>query len=229
MKVSVVVPAYHEGATLGRCLAAVYDRNPGLDLEVIVVDDGSSDATPAVLAAQKRPGFKVLRHETNRGKGAAIRTGLAAATGEVVIIQDADLEYDPGEYGLLLEPIRQGRADVVYGSRTLHPHYRRHSFSFFWGGQVVTWATNILFGCALTDEPTCYKVFRAEVLKRIKLTCTRFEFCPEVTGKVLLLGYPILEVPISYNPRSAAEGKKIRWRDGVEALWTLVRVRLTGR
>lgn len=229
MKVSVVVPAYNETATLERCLGAVYDRNPGLDLEVIVVDDGSTDQTPALMAAQKRPGLKTLRHEHNRGKGAAIRTGLAAATGDIVLIQDADLEYDPGEYALLLEPFRAGRADVVYGSRTLHPNYTRHSFSFFWGGQVVTWATNLLFGSELTDEPTCYKVFRAAVLKRIDLTCTRFEFCPEVTAKVLLLGYPILEVPVSYKPRSAAEGKKIRWRDGVEALWTLLRVRLTGR
>ena len=228
MRVSVIIPAFNEAATIEDCLRAVVGRNPGLELELLVVDDGSSDDTRKVLAGLSIPGLRAIHHEKNRGKGAAIRTGLAAATGDVVLIQDADLEYDPADYAALLEPIRQGRAEVVYGSRTKHPHYTRHSFAFFWGGQAVTMATNLLFGSDLSDEPTCYKVFKAGVLKDIDLRCEGFEFCPEVTGKVLKRGHAIVEVPISYRPRSAAEGKKIRWRDGLIALWWLLKVRLFG-
>ena len=225
MRLSVIIPAYNEERTLQKCIDAVFGRNPGLDMEVIVVDDGSKDGSQAVLARAARPGLRVIRHEANAGKGSAIRTGLAAASGDVVLIQDADLEYDPADYPALLAPIAAGTAEVVYGSRLLNPNYRRSSFSFYWGGQVVTWATNILYGSSLTDEPTCYKVFKAPLVKSFDLRCKGFEFCPEVTAHVLRRGIRILEVPISYDPRSVLEGKKIRWTDGLIALWWLLKLR----
>ena len=225
MKVSVLIPAYNEAGTIARCLEAVYGRNPGRDLEVIIVDDGSTDGTAKSAEAAARAGTKVLKHEKNSGKGTAIRTALAAATGEVVLIQDADLEYDPADYAALLKPFEEGRADVVYGSRILRSDNGRSYARYYWGGRVLSWWTNLLYGSSVTDEPTCYKVFKTSLLRSLNLQCTGFEFCPEATAKILRRGIAIHEVPISYHPRRIEEGKKIRWHDGVIALWTLLKLR----
>ena len=227
MKVSVLIPAYNEAKTIAACLEAVYARNPGRDLEVIVVDDGSTDGTFEAARAAAKPGTVVIKHEKNSGKGMAIRTALSKATGEVVLIQDADLEYDPADYAKLLKPIEEGRAEVVYGSRHLAAGNERSYARYYYGGRLVSVCTNLLYGSAITDEPTCYKVFKTALLRSYDLKCTGFEFCPEVTAKTLLRGIPILEVPISYRPRRIEEGKKIRWYDGIEALWTLLRLRWT--
>lgn len=225
MKTSVLIPAFNESRTIARCLEAVYARNPGRDLEVIVVDDGSTDGTYEAALAAAKPGARVLKHERNAGKGAAIRTALAAATGEVVLIQDADLEYDPAEYAALLQPIEEGRAQVVYGSRILKPDNVRSYSSYYWGGRVLSWWTNVLYGSAITDEATCYKLFKTDLIRSFQLTCTGFEFCPEVTAKTLRRGIPIVERPISYHPRRIEDGKKIRWHDGVVHLWVLFKLR----
>ncbi|MDE2143283.1 MAG: glycosyltransferase family 2 protein [Elusimicrobia bacterium] len=225
MKTSVLIPAFNESRTIARCLEAVYARNPGRDLEVIVVDDGSKDGTYEAALSAARPGTRVLKHERNSGKGAAIRTALAAATGEIVLIQDADLEYDPAEYAALLKPIEEGRAQVVYGSRILKPDNVRSYSSYYWGGRVLSWWTNLLYGSAITDEATCYKLFKTDVIRSFHLTCTGFEFCPEVTAKTLRRGIPIVERPISYHPRRIEEGKKIRWHDGVIHIWVLFKLR----
>ena len=225
MKVSVLIPAYNEARTIAACLEAVYSRNPGRDLEVIVVDDGSTDGTYEAAKAAAKPGTVVLKHEKNAGKGTAIRTALAKATGEVVLIQDADLEYDPADYAKLLKPIEDGRAEVVYGSRHLAGGNERSYARYYYGGRLVSVWCNLLYGSSITDEPTCYKVFKTDLLRSFDLKCTGFEFCPEATAKTLRRGIPILEVPISYRPRRIEEGKKIRWHDGIEALWTLLKLR----
>ena len=226
-KLSIVIPCYNEKETILALLKKVEAADIGdVEKEIIVVDDCSTDGTRELLRSNGIA-HKVILHERNSGKGAALRTGFEQITGDVVIVQDADLEYDPNDYRKLIEPILKGEAQVIYGSRY---HYRREDGRssgtlFFYGGQVVTWFTNILYGSHLTDEPTCYKVFSAELLKSIPLQCTRFEFCPEVTAKILKRGIKIKELPISYYPRTTEQGKKINWRDGVEAIWTLVRFR----
>jgi glycosyltransferase involved in cell wall biosynthesis len=225
VKLSVLVPAYNEERTIARMLEAVYSRNPKRDLEVVIVDDGSTDGTYAAAKAAARPTDKVLKHEKNRGKGAAIRTALAAATGDLVIVQDADLEYDPADYDLLVKPIEEGKAEVVYGSRLMKSDARSYH-RYYYGGQLVSLWTNILYGSRLTDEPTCYKVFKTDFLRSLDLRCEGFEFCPEATAKTLKRGVKIVEFPINYYPRRMEEGKKIRWTDGVIALWTLLKLRL---
>jgi glycosyltransferase involved in cell wall biosynthesis len=225
VKLSVLVPAFNEARTIAKMLEEVYARNPGRDLEVIVVDDGSTDGTYAAAVAAAKPGTKVLQHAKNAGKGMAIRTALAAATGDVVIIQDADLEYDPADYARLLKPIEDGSAEVVYGSRILNPDHGRSYARYYWGGRLVSWWTNVLYGSSITDEPTCYKLFKTPLLRSLDLKSTGFEFCPEVTAKILKRGIAIVELPIPYHPRRIEEGKKIRWTDGVIALWTLLRLR----
>jgi glycosyltransferase involved in cell wall biosynthesis len=224
VRLSVLVPAYNEAATIGRMLDAVYERNKGKDLEVIVVDDGSTDGTYEAALKAARPGTKVLRHERNSGKGAGVITALAHATGDYVIIQDADLEYDPADYDLLLKPMLEGTAEVVYGSRLMKSDARSYH-RYYWGGRLVSLWTNILYGSRLTDEPTCYKLFKTSFLRSLDLKCPGFEFCPEATAKTLKRGVKILELPINYHPRKMEEGKKIRWTDGVIALWTLLRLR----
>jgi len=224
MKLSVIIPIYNEANTL-RTLIERVQRVP-LEKELILVDDGSTDGTRAILKElEHQENIRVVYHERNRGKGSAIRTGIQHVTGDMVLIQDADLEYDPRDYIRLIHPFTQDGAKVVYGSRRLNQNpssYRR----YLWGGILLTWIANLLYGTRITDEPTCYKVFDAAVLKGIDLKCTGFEFCPEVTAKVAKRGLRIHEVPISYHPRKIEEGKKIRWRHGVQAIWTLIKYRV---
>jgi glycosyltransferase involved in cell wall biosynthesis len=223
MLLSVLIPAYNEVHNIQNILNKIEEVN--IPKEIIVVDDGSTDGTRELLNTLKSDTIKVIFHEKNQGKGGAIRTAIAHSKGDIILIQDADLEYDPQDYYKLIPVIESGKEKVVYGSRFLNKQNKHSYFSFFLGGQVVTWITNILYFQTLTDEPTCYKVFDAKLLKSIKLNCTGFEFCPEVTAKIAKLGFKIPEVPISYNPRSISEGKKINWKDGVEAIWVLFKYR----
>jgi glycosyltransferase involved in cell wall biosynthesis len=224
LKLSVVIPCYNEKNTVAEIVRRV--RAVELAHEIIVVDDGSSDGTREVLAQlPSGDDLKVIYHDRNLGKGAAVRTGFKNATGEVFLIQDADLEYDPREYPILLKPIEEGISKVVYGSRFLGGPRKA---MFFWNmvaNRTLTLITNMLYNSIISDMETCYKVFRAEVIRGIPLRSRRFDFEPEITAKVLKRGYRIYEVPISYNGREWEEGKKITWRDGVIALWTLIRYR----
>lgn len=224
-RLSVILPLYNEARTIAEIIGRV--RRGGLAHEIIAVDDASTDASPKLLIElQQQPGtpLRILRHPANRGKGGAIRTGLAAVTGDVVLIQDADLEYDPADYPVLLAPFSDSAVRVVFGSRNLRRN-PRSSQLFYWGGRFLSAAANVLYGTRLTDIATGYKVFRTNLLRELPLDTDGFEFCPEVTAALLRRQVPILEVPISYAPRSRAEGKKIRVRDGGIALWTLVRLR----
>ncbi len=227
MKVSVLIPARNEQATIKELLRRVLAEFEFMDGEAIVIDDGSSDAT-AELAAEV-PGVKLVRLSPGRGKGAAIRAGLAEASGDVILVQDADLEYDPTDYPALLAPFKEGRAQAVYGSRLLGARAGRQTGvsnpAFYWGGRFLSWLTRILYGAKMTDVATGYKVFRADVLRGLGLVRDGFEFCPEATALLLKQGIPILEVPISYSPRSVLEGKKIRWTDGLIAIRTLLALR----
>jgi glycosyltransferase involved in cell wall biosynthesis len=224
--VSVLVPAYNEGATVAR----VFERLAAvpLRLEVIAVDDGSSDDTGRQLDALAAQGklHRVIHHPANRGKGAAIRTAIAAATGDVMVVQDADLEYDPADLPHLLAPIADGRAEAVYGSRFLGGPHR---VLFFWhsvGNRLLTLLSNMLTDLNLTDMETCYKMVRADVMRGLLLTTDRFGFEPELTAQLARSRARIYELPISYAGRTYAEGKKINWRDGVAALWHIVRFNL---
>jgi len=227
MKVSVVIPVYNEVATIEEIVRRVQAVPLEQEKEIVIVDDASMDGTGARLReiAQANRNVRVLYHERNQGKGAALRTGFGAITGDVVIIQDADLEYDPREYPRLLEPILDGRADVVYGSRFLGGPHR---VLFFWhsiGNKFLTLLSNALTNLNLTDMETCYKVFRSQILKEITFKSNRFGFEPEFTAKVAKRRLRIYEVPISYSGRTYAEGKKITWRDGISAIWTILKFR----
>ena len=228
MKLSVVIPCYNEERTLAAVLERVLAAPPGeVAKEILVVDDGSSDRSVAIAAefAARHPGVVVsLRQPSNLGKGAAVRAGFAKATGDIVLIQDADLEYDPNDYPALLAPFARPEVMVVYGSRIKGSKNRSYN-RYYWGGRAVTLFTNLLYGSHITDEPTGYKAFRRTFLETIPLECSGFEFCPEITAKVLRRGVTIHEVPIAYHPRSFQEGKKINWRDGFAALGTLLRFR----
>ena len=226
MKLSIIIPFYNEIKTIG----AIIDRITALkdiDKEIIIVDDFSKDGTREFLKKLSTPGIKVYFHEKNVGKGGAIRTGLKNMTGDAVIIQDADLEYDPAEYGLLLKPIFEGKTKVVYGSRFLGNRNEGPYITHYMATLLLNLMVRVLYGAKITDEATCYKLFTKDVIESVNLKCERFEFCPEVTAKVLKKGYKILEVPISYSGRTFDEGKKINWRDGVEAIWTLIKYRFT--
>ena len=223
--VSVIVPVYNEAAHLDELLRAIH-ASP-VKKEIIIVDDGSTDGTREKLQALPPiDDVTLVFHEKNCGKGAAIRTALAYARGEYVLIQDSDLEYDPRDYPALLRPLDEGKANVVYGVRPDRPE---RGLRFFLGAKLLTHLTNLLYGAGIHDEATCYKVVRRSLLARIQLECRRFEFCPEVTAKLCRMGEKIVEVPISYNPRSAVEGKKIRHSDGWLAIWTLIRYRFSPR
>jgi glycosyltransferase involved in cell wall biosynthesis len=227
MKVSVIIPVYNESLTLPLIIERVMDAPlpDGCAKEVVVVDDGSTDGTAELLDRYRGAPVVLVQHSlVNFGKGAAIRQGLARATGDIVLIQDGDLEYDPHDFMRLLTPIVNGRAAIVYGSR-FRGGFCGMKWTNWLANKILTWAANILFHAGITDEATAYKAFRADVLRRIRLRCVGFEFCPEVTAKVRRLGFRIDEEPISYNPRGILEGKKIRWVDGVEAFWTLLRYR----
>ncbi|MDR0691645.1 MAG: glycosyltransferase family 2 protein [Prevotellaceae bacterium] len=228
---SVIIPAYNEEKTIFRLLQKVAGVQliNGIQKEIIVVDDGSRDATEQQVAHYNAQYSETpaiyFRQLGNRGKGAAIRKGLQLVTGDGVIIQDADLEYDPEDYNVLLKTFLKERLKVIYGSRFLKRENRHSSYWYYLGGRMVTLAANLLYNQRLTDEPTCYKLFDASFLKSIPLSCAGFEFCPEVTAKVAGRGIKIREVPINYYPRSMHDGKKIKWTDGLKAIWTLLKYR----
>jgi glycosyltransferase involved in cell wall biosynthesis len=223
MRLSVIIPVYNEAATIQEILKQV--RAVNLAREIIVVDDGSTDGTRDLLKPEEsQPGTIVLYHARNQGKGAAVRTGFDHATGDILLIQDADLEYDPRDYPMLVRPIEEGRVKVVYGSRFLGPR-KAMMFWHMLGNKFLTLLTNVLYNTILSDMETCYKVFRADVIKGIPLRSRRFEFEPEITAKVLKRRHRIFEVPISYYGREYDEGKKISWRDGPKAAWTLIKYR----
>ncbi|MCE5259844.1 MAG: glycosyltransferase family 2 protein [Chloroflexi bacterium] len=217
MKLSVLMPVYNEEQDIAQILGLV-DAAP-VDKEIIVVDDCSSDGTAGILSRLVMPDLHVIRHAVNRGKGAAIRTALEAASGDAIIIQDADMEYDPGDYPALLEPIRSGKARVVYGVRS----FEGQKALLRWGNKLLTVATNTIYGVHLHDMETCYKVMTRDIAQRLRLECDRFDMEPEITAKIVRMGEVITEVPISYQPR---EAKKLSpWRDGLPALQALLRYR----
>ncbi len=227
MKLSIIVPAYNERNTIQEILRRVRAVDLGdIEKEVVVVDDGSTDGTQDILRMQSDSVVKVLVHEKNQGKAAAVRTGLAAATGDLIVIQDADLEYDPEDYPRLLDPVLKGRAQVVYGSRFTGER-RNMLFWHYLGNRFLSLVTNILYNTTLSDMETCYKLFTREALEGIEIKTRKFQMEPELTAKILKKGIRIYETPISYAGREAEEGKKISWRDGVPALWTLIKYRFT--
>ncbi len=233
-KLSIIIPVYNEAATIGKLLdkVAAVGLDGNLQKEIVVINDASTDDTGATIQAymQGHPDLEIqyLMHEKNRGKGAALRTGIARATGDYVVIQDADLEYDPREYNDLLRPVLDGFADVVYGSRFMG--HQPHRILFFWhsiGNSLLTFLSNMFTNLNLTDMETCYKLFKREHIQSLKLRENRFGFEPEVTAKISRIpGIRIYEVGISYYGRSYSEGKKINWRDGLKAIWCIFRYNL---
>ncbi len=224
MKLSVIIPVYNEVESIQVILKRVWEQN--LAYEIVVVDDGSQDGTRDVLKEMDgKNGLRVVLHERNKGKGAAVRTGMAAALGDVLLIQDADLEYDPRDYPALLKPIDEGLADVVYGSRFLGGSRRVAMFWHMVANQILTFMTNILYNTILTDMETGYKVFRREILDGMVLHANSFDFEPEFTAKILKRNLRIFEVPITFNPRDYTQGKKIKLHDAFEAVWTLIKYR----
>jgi glycosyltransferase involved in cell wall biosynthesis len=225
-KLSVIVPVYNERNTVVEAVRRARTVEIALDREIILVDDGSTDGTRSVLPQLEDSTVRVVLHPENRGKGAAVRTGLRHVTGDLVLIQEADLEYDPEDWPRLLAPVLRGKARVVYGSRFTGE--RRNMLFWHWvGNRFLSLVTNVLYNTTLSDMETCYKLFDRRLLGNIRLRSDRFGFEPEVTAKVLRSGERIYEVPISYAGREPEEGKKITWRDGIEALWILVRCRVS--
>lgn len=232
---SIIIPAYNEEKHIEAVLQrvkAVDLTHLGLKKEIIVISDGSKDKTAEIARKSKR--VKVIEQHPNQGKGAAVRRGILETSGDIILIQDADLEYNPEEYPNIVAPILEGRAQIVYGSRFLgakksgflfsHKHEQAYPLAYL-GARIVTFTTNLLFHTNITDEATCYKCFKAEIIKNISITKNKFDWEPEVTAKIAKKGIKIYEVPISYQPRSFTEGKKINWKDGVQALSTLVKYR----
>mgnify|MGYP002344142335 FL=1 len=223
---SVIIPILNEAATIRTIIDRV--QAVPVDKEILIVNDGSTDGTAGVIDAMSDPNIRVFHHPQNRGKGAAIRTAIPHIRGRFAVIQDGDLEYDPQDFLKMLDVVQSRNGRAIFGSRILS--HSRMSYLRYWiGGRGVTFFTNLFFGSRLTDEPTCYKMIESDLLKSLDLRTDGFEFCPEVTAKLLNRHIEILEVPITYAPRSIEEGKKIRWKDGVIALWVLLKLRLTGR
>jgi len=223
VKLSIIIPVYNEKANI----AAVIDAVKTVDLpkEIIVVDDGSTDGTSEILESYKDDEtIRIHSSVLNFGKGTAIRVGLKYVTGDIVVIQDADLEYDPQQIPELIKPIAEDKADVVYGSR-FKGSIKGMKFANWLANRILVIAANVLYRAGISDEATCYKAFRADIIKSLQLKCTRFEFCPEVTAKVRKRGIPIHEIPIHYTGRTVAEGKKVTWKDGFEAIWVLIKYR----
>ena len=227
MKLSILVPVYNEEATLDHALKRILDVDYPCEIEVVVVDDGSRDATPDLLGRVDDPRVIVHRHAANQGKGAAIRTASTVADGDHMIICDADLEYDPADIPALVRPVLEREAEVVYGTRTFSSH-TSYSFWFVVGNKAVTTFANVLFNCYIRDLETCFKLLPLPLYRELDVRSAGFGMEAEVTGKLLRRGHRPYEVPVSYRARSRAEGKKLTWRDGVEALWILLRVRLSG-
>lgn len=225
MKLSIIIPTYNEKNTIKEIIRRVRSvQLDNIEKEIIVVDDKSTDGTREILKMEEDSGLRVLYHPKNQGKGASIRTGLKYATGDLIVIQDADLEYDPEDYRKLIEPILKSKSQVVYGSRFTGEHRNM----FFWhyiGNRFLSLVTNLLYNTTLSDMETCYKLFTREALDGITIRAGRFNFEPEITAKILKKGIRIYEVPISYAGREFSEGKKITWRDGFVALWTLIKYR----
>ncbi len=229
MKLSIIIPVYNEKNTVHKIIRQVLDVELEMEKEIILIDDGSTDGTREILKNLEYPNVKVKLHEKNQGKGAALRTGFSLATGDFVIIQDADLEYDPREYPILLTPLLDGRADAVYGSRFLGGPHRVLFFWHYIGNKMLTTFSNILSNLNLTDMETCYKVFRKETLDKLTLKSKRFGIEPEITIKLARQKCRIYEVPISYSGRDYTEGKKIGWKDGVAAIYHLIRFKFFDR
>lgn len=231
MKISIIIPAFNEEKTISELIRRVKKVNLGMKIikEIIVVDDASTDKT--YKKVQRIRGIRLLHHKINKGKGAAIKTALSSARGDVILIQDADLEYDPNDYSRLVQPIVEGSTSVVYGTRLksyplrLTGRRRTPLISHYLGNKLLTFVTNLLYGNGLTDMETCYKVFSRKALKGIELKASRFDFEPEITAKIMKRGYKIKEIPIKVNPRGYDEGKKISWKDGFIAVWTLIKYR----
>jgi len=223
---SVIIPVFNEKRTIKELIKKV--EEVPVEKEIIIVDDGSTDGTREILQNEymKKRNFKVIFHKKNMGKGYATRTGLAEMEGDIAIIQDADLEYNPNDYPKLIRPILDKKTEVVYGSRFLD-RKNKHEYNLnMFAVKLLTLMANVLYNAKITDEPTCYKVFTKKAIKSVNLKCKRFEFCPEVTAKIKKKGYNIIEIPIDYKARTIKEGKKINWKDGVQAIWTLLKYRI---
>jgi glycosyltransferase involved in cell wall biosynthesis len=226
MKLSVIIPVFNEKHTIEELIHRVRDTDVGLEKEIIVVDDGSTDGTLDVLKNLDFSDTRSFFHEKNQGKGAALHTGFSHAQGDIILIQDADLEYDPAEYPVLLKPILDGRADAVYGSRFLGGPHRVLFFWHYVGNKLLTTLSNMLSNLNLSDMETCYKVIKKDMLDRITLKSKRFGFEPEITIKLAKLKAKIYEVPISYSGRDYSAGKKIGWKDGIAAIYHIIRFKL---